>query len=104
MRGWKSRGPSSTTSRIRQKCTAFSRGAEGIKAGIVMNIQFGLWNFRAGPVTPIQVSRVKSILDRLPFEGQEEFRDSEMYFLRRYTPTDKETGQLFQNEAGSILC
>jgi asparagine synthase (glutamine-hydrolysing) len=69
-----------------------------------MNIQFGLWNFRAGPVTPIQVSRVKSILDRLPFEGQEEFRDSEMYFLRRYTPTDKETGQLFQNEAGSILC
>ena len=69
-----------------------------------MNIQFGLWNFRAGPVTPIQVSRVKSILNRLPFEGQEEFRDSEMYFLRRYMRAGEENCQPFQSEAGSILC
>ena len=68
-----------------------------------MNIQYGLWNFETGPVTPIQVSRVKSILDRLPFEGQEEFRDSEMYFLRRYMRTDRETHPLLQSEAGSIL-
>jgi asparagine synthase (glutamine-hydrolysing) len=69
-----------------------------------MNIQFGLWNFETGPVTPIQISRVRSILDRLPFEGHEEFRDSEIYFLRRYAGANKEIRQPFRSEAGCILC
>ncbi len=69
-----------------------------------MNIQFGLWNFDTGPVTPIQVSRMKSILDRFPFDGQNEFRDDQIYLLDRYLNADREMRQPFRTEAGCFLC
>lgn len=69
-----------------------------------MNIQFGLWNFDTGPVTPVQVSRMKSILDRSPFDGQNEFRDDQIYFLHKYSNADREMRQPFRTEAGCVLC
>jgi Glutamine amidotransferase domain len=70
----------------------------------VMNIQFGLWNSDTGPVTPAQISRMKSILDRFPCDGQDEFRDDQIYFLHRYSNADKEIRQPVRTEAGCVLC
>ena len=60
--------------------------------------------FDTGPVTPVQISRMKSVLDRFPFDGQHEFRDDQIYFLDRYLNADREMRRPFRTEAGCVLC
>src|SRR3974377_843514 len=69
-----------------------------------MNTEFDMYNFDGEPVPPEVVSRVKSVLDRVPFEGQDEFLDLEIYILYRYANLDDGTQPPLRSATGSMLC
>lgn len=69
-----------------------------------MTAHFGLWNFAGAPVTPAQLSRVKSILGRLSARTLTEVSDTEICFLHQPTGGESRTAQPFRSKSGCLLC
>lgn len=69
-----------------------------------MTVHFGAWNFAGGPVTPVQLSRARSILGRLSAETLTEVSHTEICFLRQPSGGESRTAQPFRSKSGCILC
>jgi len=69
-----------------------------------MTAHFGLWNFTGSPVTPPQVSRIRSMLGRLSSDAPTEVGDSEICFLCRRGNAEAAPDQPVRTESGCILC